>query len=66
MAQVVTKKPPEREKYLADYLQKNSNTLSVTYSEAADEFLCFGWIDSKPNKKMMKVITSFLPGESQK
>lgn len=31
--------------------KKNSNTPSVTYNEAVDEALCFGWIDSLPNKK---------------
>ena len=28
-----------------------SMTPSVYYSEAVDEALCFGWIDSKPNKR---------------
>lgn len=31
--------------------KKDSGTLSVTYDEAVDEALCFGWIDSKPNKR---------------
>lgn len=31
--------------------KKNSNTKSVYYPEAVDEALCFGWIDSKPNKR---------------
>jgi uncharacterized protein YdeI (YjbR/CyaY-like superfamily) len=30
---------------------KNSAVASVTYDEAVDEALCFGWIDSKPNKR---------------
>lgn len=30
---------------------KNSATSSVTYAEAVEEALCFGWIDSKPNKR---------------
>ncbi len=30
---------------------KNSATPSVTYPESVDEALCFGWIDSKPNKR---------------
>jgi len=30
---------------------KNSGTPSITYDEAVDEALCFGWIDSKPNKR---------------
>jgi uncharacterized protein YdeI (YjbR/CyaY-like superfamily) len=31
--------------------KKNSETLSITYAEALDEALCFGWIDGqkKPN-----------------
>jgi uncharacterized protein YdeI (YjbR/CyaY-like superfamily) len=31
--------------------KKDSDTPSVTYDEAVDEALCFGWIDSKPNKR---------------
>jgi uncharacterized protein YdeI (YjbR/CyaY-like superfamily) len=31
--------------------KKESGTPSVYYSEAVDEGLCFGWIDSKPNKR---------------
>ena len=30
---------------------KNSTTSSLTYDEAVEEALCFGWIDSKPNKR---------------
>jgi uncharacterized protein YdeI (YjbR/CyaY-like superfamily) len=30
---------------------KSSQTPSVYYPEAVDEALCFGWIDSKPNKR---------------
>ncbi len=30
---------------------KGSDTPSVYYDEAVDEALCFGWIDSKPNKR---------------
>lgn len=30
---------------------KDSGTPSVTYAEAVEEALCFGWIDSKPNKR---------------
>ena len=30
--------------------KKNSNTPSVTYDEAVDEALCFGWIDSSVRK----------------
>lgn len=31
--------------------KKESNTPSIYYPEAVDEALCFGWIDSKPNKR---------------
>ncbi|MEM9324379.1 MAG: YdeI/OmpD-associated family protein [Bacteroidota bacterium] len=30
---------------------KGSDRPSVTYPEAVDEALCFGWVDSKPNKR---------------
>lgn len=31
--------------------RKESSTPSVYYDEAVEEALCFGWIDSKPNKR---------------
>lgn len=31
--------------------KKETNIPSVYYSEAVDQALCFGWIDSKPNKR---------------
>jgi uncharacterized protein YdeI (YjbR/CyaY-like superfamily) len=31
--------------------KKNSGVPSLTYDEVVEECLCFGWIDSKPNKK---------------
>lgn len=31
--------------------RKGSGTPSITYDQAVDEALCFGWIDSKPNKR---------------
>ena len=31
--------------------KKESNIPSIYYPEAVDEALCFGWIDSKPNKR---------------
>lgn len=31
--------------------KKDSGVSSVTYKEAVEEALCFGWIDSKPNKR---------------
>jgi uncharacterized protein YdeI (YjbR/CyaY-like superfamily) len=33
------------------FYKKKSSIPSVYYSEAVDEALCFGWIDSKPNKR---------------
>ena len=32
-------------------IYRKGSKLSVTYEEALDEALCFGWIDSKPNKR---------------
>lgn len=40
----------ERSVWLIIY-KKESGTPSVYYPEAVDEALCFGWIDSKPNKR---------------
>ncbi len=31
--------------------KKDSGTSSVYYSDAVDEALCFGWVDSKPNSR---------------
>lgn len=31
--------------------KKNSKIESIDYNNAVDEALCFGWIDSKPNKR---------------
>ncbi len=31
--------------------KKDSQVASLTYEEARDEALCFGWVDSKPNKR---------------
>ncbi len=31
--------------------KKDAATKSITYAEAVEEALCFGWIDSKPNKR---------------
>ena len=31
--------------------KKNSSTSSVNYEEAVEEALCFGWIDSRPQKR---------------
>ncbi|MBC8069133.1 MAG: YdeI/OmpD-associated family protein [Deltaproteobacteria bacterium] len=32
------------------YYKKDSGTPSITYAEAVEEALCYGWIDSRPNK----------------
>ena len=40
----------ERAVWLIIY-RKESVTPSVYYPEAVDEALCFGWVDSKPNKR---------------
>lgn len=32
------------------YYKKDSGTPSITYPEAVEEALCFGWVDSRPNK----------------
>ncbi len=33
------------------FYKKKSTTPSIVFKEALDEALCFGWIDSKPNKR---------------
>ncbi len=33
------------------FYKKGSKKPSISWSEAVDEALCFGWIDSKPNKR---------------
>ena len=40
----------EKNVWLIIYHEK-SKTPSVAYNEAVEEALCFGWIDSKPNKR---------------
>lgn len=37
----------ETEAWVLRYNKKNSGTLSVTYEEALEEALCFGWIDGR-------------------
>jgi uncharacterized protein YdeI (YjbR/CyaY-like superfamily) len=42
----------KREKFVwLIIFHKKSSTKSVYYAEAVEEALCFGWIDSKPNKR---------------
>ena len=40
----------EKSVWLVIY-HKKSTTSSVSYEESVEEALCFGWIDSKPNKR---------------
>ncbi len=40
----------EKSVWLVIY-RKKAQTKSVNYEEAVEEALCFGWIDSKPNKR---------------
>lgn len=46
--------------------KKESNTPSVYYPEAVDEALCFGWIDSKPNKRDSNSYYQFFARRSPK
>ena len=39
--------------------KKDSSTPTVYYGEAVEEALCFGWIDSKPNKRDDKSYVQF-------
>jgi len=49
-----------------EIFKKDSGTPSVTYKEAVDEALCFGWIDSKPNKKDSKSYYQFFAKRNTK
>ena len=46
--------------------KKDSGTSSVYYPEAVDEALCFGWIDSKPNKRDDKSYYQFFAKRNSK
>lgn len=46
--------------------KKESNTPSVYYPEAVDEALCFGWIDSKANKRDKTSYYQFFSGRNPK
>jgi uncharacterized protein YdeI (YjbR/CyaY-like superfamily) len=46
--------------------KKSSATKSVYYPEAVDEALCFGWIDSKPNKRDNESYYQFFSKRSPK
>lgn len=43
--------------------RKEATKKSVNYADAVEEALCFGWIDSKANKRNEESFTSFLPKE---
>ncbi|MEJ7677844.1 MAG: hypothetical protein WKG06_08250 [Segetibacter sp.] len=46
--------------------KKQSKISSVYYDEAVDEALCFGWIDSKANKRDDKSYYQFFQNGIQK
>lgn len=46
--------------------KKSSATISVTYLEAVEEALCFGWIDSKPNKRDQESFYQFFAKRNPK
>lgn len=46
--------------------KKDSGVSSVTYKEAVDEALCFGWIDSKPNLRDDKSYYQFFAKRNPK
>lgn len=46
--------------------KKKSNKPSVYYAEAVDEALCFGWIDSLPNKKDTQSYYQFFSARNPK
>ncbi|MEM1214289.1 MAG: YdeI/OmpD-associated family protein [Bacteroidota bacterium] len=46
--------------------KKDSGVPSVYYPEAVDEALCFGWIDSKPNKRDAQSYYQFFSARNPK
>lgn len=46
--------------------RKESGVPSLTYNEAVNEALCFGWIDSKPNKRDEKSFFQFFAKRNPK
>lgn len=55
----------EKSVWLVIY-KKDSGINSVYYPEAVDEALCFGWIDSKPNKRDEKSYYQFFAKRNSK
>lgn len=45
--------------------RKDAQTKSVNYPEAVEEALCFGWIDSKPNKRNEESFYQFFAKRKQ-
>lgn len=48
------------------FYNKKSEIKSITWSEAVDEALCFGWIDSKKSQSKKKLHTNFSANENPK
>lgn len=46
--------------------KKDSGTPSVVYAEAVEEALCFGWVDSKPNKRDEKSFVLYFAARKPK
>ncbi|MEZ5059129.1 MAG: YdeI/OmpD-associated family protein [Saprospiraceae bacterium] len=46
--------------------KKDSGVASLDYEEAVEESLCFGWIDSKPNKRDEKSYYQFFAKRKEK
>lgn len=46
--------------------KKDSDIPSIYYPEAVDEALCFGWVDSKPNKRDEKSYYQFFSKRNSK
>lgn len=46
--------------------RKNAGTKSIYYDEAVEQALCFGWIDSKANKRDEHSFIFLLPEETLK
>jgi len=50
-------------RWLASYDKKGGGKQNLTYDEAVEEALCFGWIDSRPNTLEERWIC-LLPGNA--
>lgn len=63
---MVGEKPPGGRSVWLIIYRKETKIPSVYYPEAVEEALCFGWIDSKGNKRDDKVIFNSLQKETVK